>query len=186
MATNISNPGAGNGNGDDGNGNGEDPNPSPVEPFDPFGQNPPDPGAPVGGGSTKPKNIYCFYQGDHISFTTVAMFQGEPATVDNSQITFYFQDDRFFEQTDALFVGTWGDGIEAVNSMGGIEVSIPDELSATLRRGAFLYSLSVTDNLGDNNRLTFEEGSIHIEYAANAPLPDIPYKTSSEDEDNQN
>lgn len=70
----------------------------------------------------------------------------------------------------------WGTGIEETDVPGTVTITFPEDLTKRLRRGPFLYSVDVADPIG-NNRHTCEEGTVLVEYAANAPIPDVPYRT---------
>lgn len=118
------------------------------------------------------KNVRYVYQGDTLFlYSCPPLINGEPATPENSRIAFRLVDDRFC--TTPLFEAEWNDNLTATEN--GIEIKIPKTVTCNLRRGTFLYSLTISDLLGDNC-LTYEEGSILVEYGANAPNPDIPYR----------
>ena len=147
-----------------------------------FGTNPPASGS---AGPLAPRNVITFYQGDRIALAkSVPLIDGVVATSQNSEVTFTLSDERFFPTP--LWVGTWADGIEPTNDAGGILISLPHSLSSTLRRGAYLFSLSLQAKIGANTRETFEEGIICIEYGANAPNPDVPYRTTDGNQNTPN
>ena len=136
-------------------------------PYDPFGVNHPTP--------TCRRNIKKLYQGDlEIIISELCLMDGEVATPDNSKVTFVLKDERFTRAV--IWEGGWGTGIDATDVPGTVRVKLPEDLTGRLRRGPFLYSVDVADTLG-NNRHTCEEGSILVEYGANAPIPDVPYRT---------
>jgi hypothetical protein len=102
----------------------------------------------------------------------------EPVTPDNSILSFVLANQRFAPTECAIWTGKWHNGISEVdhiNHPGLVEIRVPREVSAALRRGGYLYGLTVTNKLGEN-RSTVLEGSILIEYAATSPTHDIPYK----------
>jgi hypothetical protein len=137
------------------------------KPYDPFGVNHPPPECR--------RNIHHLYQGDQeIIVSDVCLINGEEATPDNSQVHFVFKDERFIREV--LWEGSWGTGIAVTDVPGTVTITLPESLTDCLRRGPFLYSVDVADPLG-NERRTCEEGTILVEYAANAPIPDVPYRT---------
>lgn len=145
-----------------------------------FGSNPP---AANSAGPLAPRNVITFYQGDRVALgKSIPTINGVVATPANSDLRFTLVDERFFGE--ALWVGTWADGIEPTNNAGGILIEVPHELTSRLRRGAYLYSLSLSDKIATNTRETFEEGTICIEYSANAPLPNVPYRNPSPESNN--
>ena len=111
--------------------------------------------------------------GDTLILRTRVTINGVGITPENSKVTFKLTDQKF-DQTP-VWTGTWESGITAVDSTGLIQIKIPDSISASLRRGDFVYSLLVTDKLG-NNRQTFMEGSLLVDYDPTSPLHSIPYK----------
>lgn len=126
------------------------------------------------------KNVKYAYQGDTIRlYSCPPLINGEPATDENSRINFKLVDDRFCRTP--LFEAEWNDNLNATDQ--GLEIVIPKTVTCNLRRGTFLYALTISDTLGDNC-LTYEEGSILIEYGANAPNPDIPYRTETDKHQN--
>lgn len=137
------------------------------KPYDPFGVNHPPPECR--------RNIHHLYQGDlEVIVSDVCLLDGQEATPDNSRVTFVLKDERFTRVV--LWTGTWGVGIAPTDVPGTVKVTLPETLTGSMRRGPFLYSVDVADTLG-NNRKTCEEGEILVEYAANAPIPDVPYRT---------
>ena len=122
------------------------------------------------------KNVHNVFQGDLLEIDTVAFLRDgtTPATPENSIITFTIVDDRF--RITHLSTGVWGDGAEQLNDIGGVRLTVPETLTGTMRRGGFMYTVTITDILG-TGRQTIEEGTIQVEYGADAPLPDVPYRT---------
>jgi hypothetical protein len=124
-----------------------------------------------------------YFQGDLIELEFDARTRsGEIATPSNSKLLFTLTDMRF--KTMPLFTADWGEYIKEINNIGGVQVTLPQELTATLRRGSFLYSLTVTDKL-KNQRCTCGRGNFLIEYGADAPLPDIPYRPLTNDPEDE-
>ena len=132
---------------------------------DPIGVNPPT------DGDRRP--IYNAYVGDEITLRTqVVLGDGTPATPENSILAFILTDQRF--EPCEIWAGSWRNGAELLDS-GLVEVKIPREVSETLRRGSFLFGMTVED-LHGNARRTVMAGSLLVEYAPTAPHHDIPYK----------
>jgi hypothetical protein len=150
-------------------------------PFDPFGSNPPT-GGITSPGNLPPRNVRTYYQGDivqvAIALPTVDNVVQTPA---NSSVTFTFVDERFFREI--LFTASWNDNMEPSNDVGGILVTLPETFTATLRRGCYLYSVHMTNNL-QKKKVTVEEGTICIEYAASAPDPEVPYNLPQQENQN--
>lgn len=134
----------------------------------PVGVNPPENRQPI----TK---VAC---GDSIVFRDIVFdFDGVPVNPDNSILSFAIKDQRFSEGT--VWTGGWMDGILSLSRPGQIEISVPDVVSASLRRGAYIHSLLVTDKFGCH-RKTCMSGSLLVEYEATSPHVDIPYKSGAD------
>jgi len=120
------------------------------------------------------RNIYKLTGGDAcVLHTSVTLMDGTPVTPDNARLHFALADQRFSEDNE--WDGYWHDGIEEGNAPGRIVITIPEAVTATLRRGSFLFSLVVTDALGVD-RHTALTGSILVEYEPTSPTHNIPYK----------
>ena len=124
--------------------------------------------------------IWKAYNGDELRVRTRLEnpWDSEPSTSANCEVEFVLADTRFSAKFDTLWEGAWGTGIEAVDAVehpGLIDITIPAVVSGTLRRGSFIYSLTLT-NPDTGNRYTVMEGSLLIEYAPTTPIQDIPYK----------
>lgn len=137
----------------------------------PVGVTPPD------DGDRKP--VRKVVAGDSLTIAThVTLADGvTPATPENSRLEFALVDQRFSRA--AVWTGRWHDGIEEDGEAGRVAVKVPDDVTATLRRGAFLYSLRVADKLG-NNAHTPVSGSLLVEYEPTSPIHAIPYKPETE------
>lgn len=147
-----------------------------IDLYDPYGVNPQS-------GDIK-KNVHEFYQGDSIILKIAAKVSNEdPVTEENADATFTLVDKRF--SIDPIWTGTWGDGITLLKD-GVVEVRVPDRISKDLRRGSFLYSLTLLEKPIKISTLV-EEGTLLIEFGADAPNIDLAYKnTNSECDANQN
>lgn len=133
----------------------------------PIGVNPPT------GEGTRP--IEKVTNGDTIIIpTTPTLADGTPATPSNSVLRFVLTDQRFSECI--IWEGAWRDGIEEGEN-GVAIVKIPCCVSEQMRRGSFVYSMTVADKLGDCRR-TVLRGSLLVEYEPTSPIHDIPYKDS--------
>ena len=120
------------------------------------------------------------YAGDSLVLRWRAFcLDGQPATPDNSILSFALKDQRFSEET--IWTGGWFDGIMPVgnNRDGVVEITVPDEVTATLRRGSYMYSLLAADKVG-GHRKTQMDGSVLVEYAATSPHTSIPYKDGAD------
>jgi hypothetical protein len=132
-------------------------------------------------GSNVPDNkdrrpILKIYAGDSVSldFRVVCPWDMEAPTPDNSIVVFALTDQRFDDNT--IWEGTWDSGITTPfddhNDL--LLVTIPELVTAVLRRGSFTYALRISDKLGNHTRTLFE-GSLLVEYAPGGPIHDIPY-----------
>ena len=114
------------------------------------------------------------YNGDTITIKIRCTVADVAAGPENSNIIFVLRDHRF--SLEELWRGIWHDGIEEVpGSPGLICITIPASISGTLRRGSYIFSVSVSDLLGDN-KYTATEGMLQIEYAPTSDTNNIPYK----------
>ena len=138
----------------------------PQMPERPYGANP-----KAGANRRSTKQIF---QGDRTTLRFVATVHKVPATPDNSRVVFTIKQDQFYPAH--IWQCTWADFITRLpdNAFGAIEVVIPSHVTALLRRGGYIYSLTSTDKLGDD-QVTMEEGVLLVEYSANAPNPEVPY-----------
>jgi hypothetical protein len=120
------------------------------------------------------RNIHKVTGGDALIIdAVVALRDGTPVTPDNSSLHFVLSDQRFSDEHE--WQGYWRDGIEQGDAPGRIQITVPEDVTATLRRGAFLYSLVVANKLG-RERYTALSGSILVEYEPTSPTHSIPYK----------
>lgn len=120
--------------------------------------------------------IHKIVGGDSLIIETIVLTpEGEPATPNNSKLMFTLSDQRF--SRDPIWTGYWHDGIVQAGGAtpGRVQIRVPDDITARLRRGSFIYSLRATDKL-DNARRTVLTGSLLVEYEATSPHRDIPYK----------
>lgn len=121
------------------------------------------------------RHIIKAYNGDSVTLNTHVMIAGEPATPENSHLKFVLVDDRFYGPQDAIWTADWDTIQTHDNASGLITITIPSDVTATLRRGSFLYSLRVSGRL-EEIISTVLEGTLLIEYAPTSPLQDIPYR----------
>ena len=125
------------------------------------------------------KGIHSLFQGDMFYLKTSACFaDGNIATPENSRLKFTLVDDRYCQdEANTFFTAEWLDNIIQIpgNTTGGVEISIPQSVTCTLRRGNFKISLTLSDELGQK-RQTLLDDTIIVEYAADAPLPDALYR----------
>lgn len=142
----------------------------------------PDP-APIG--VTPPKDddrkpIHKLVGGDSLIIETVITLADgvTPVAPENSQLTFALADQKF--SRDPIWLGYWYDGITPVGgaTLGRIQIKVPNDITARMRRGEFVYSLLVANKLG-NERYTALSGVVLVEYEATSPTHNIPYKAES-------
>jgi len=121
--------------------------------------------------------------GEDLSFTTrVHLKQGAPVDTQNSRLIFKLAENRF--HFDAIWQGEWNDGIEEVdrqNHPGLIKVRVPDDIGDQLRRGAYSFSLEVSDQFGRETVVPVV-GTLLVEYEPTSPQHDIPYRTQEGEE----
>lgn len=115
--------------------------------------------------------------GDELVLTTrLKMKDGTPVTYDNCILTFVLAQNRFSKE--ALWTGTWRDGIELVDPVdhpGLVSIKIPRSVGDLLRRGIYNFSIAITDKLQDHELVTLS-GSMQVEYETVSPQHSIPYK----------
>lgn len=134
---------------------------------DPYGLNPPD--SPIA------DKVVRIYQSDNTVITRRPEGpDGQPCTPDNCWLEFTVVNRRF--NTEVLYSADWVLGIKA-GPRGAVEISIPSR-NSRFERGSLLYSLTWYNILRSERRV-LEEGSIMIEYSADAPSPDIPYNSGN-------
>ena len=112
--------------------------------------------------------------GERLTFRARASWAaGVPATPHNSILRFVLGVELF--DSRPVWTGVWGNGILPVDLSGDmVEVTVPDSVSATLRRGSFIYALRMTDRLGANAKVLVR-GSLLVEYDPTSPCHDVPY-----------
>ena len=114
--------------------------------------------------------------GDTIKINTRCFINDIPVNYANSILTFSLRDQRF--TLTELWNGTWRKGIEEVEGHSGlICITIPVSISSSLRRGAYIFSLRVSDKLGENIYTTLN-GMLQVEVEPTSPNRDIPYQPS--------
>lgn len=137
------------------------------KPYDPFGVNKPP--------TECRTNIHRMFQGDEeIIISNLCLVDGQVATPSNSYVTFTLKDQRFAREI--IWEGHWQTGVEETDVPGTVSINIPQDITGALRRGSFLYAMDVA-NTTQSDRHTCEEGTILVEYGANAPIPDVPYRS---------
>jgi hypothetical protein len=113
------------------------------------------------------------YAGDEIRLETkVQLHDGTDATPDNSIVQFELRDQRF--ETCVTWEGQWRAGVE-LRDDGIVEILLPQAVADILRRGSFLFAMTVSDVHGNRRRTVFA-GTLLVEYASTAPHHSIPYK----------
>lgn len=133
--------------------------------INPYGLNPPP--SPISNITEK------LYQGDVLEIHRRLMdpLTKEPCNPDTCILEFTLTDRRF--DTEKIFTADWTKGI----TMGPdsiIIITIPSDETSKLRRGSYLYSITWWSKLRDNRKV-LEEGTLLVEYSADAPNPEVPY-----------
>lgn len=98
---------------------------------------------------------------------------GGPASPDNSHVEFVLAENQF---SPPIWTGAWYTGILPYeNRAGFVRVMIPRDVTKTLRRGSYQFSLRVADRLRQtyNTQLT---GNFLVEYAPTSDQHSIPYR----------
>lgn len=99
-----------------------------------------------------------------------------PATPADTIVRFVLAENRF---TAALWEGSWHSGIEPSETVSGlVHIKIPEEISSSLRRGIYAFSLQVMDDLGIRKE-TQLKGHFQVEYEPTSDVHNIPYRSDS-------
>lgn len=124
--------------------------------------------------------IWKVVSGDDWMLTTRLAVPGQAglaATPKSSKVVFTLTETRF--SATPLWTGQWDSGIseaDPVNHPGLVAIRIPDTVTATLRRGAYAFSITVSDKFSRNTR-TVLTGTLEVEYEPTSPQHDIPYRS---------
>ena len=98
---------------------------------------------------------------------------GGPASVNNSYVEFVLAENQF---SPPLWTGEWFNGINMDRFRPGlVHVNIPRELTKTLRRGSYMFSMRVADK----TRFSFNTqlvGYFLVEYMPTSDQHSIPYR----------
>lgn len=122
------------------------------------------------------KPIYHVVSGDTWDFT-VNLYSPEnfrePATPDNTIVSCVVAETQFDKP---LWMGLWYNGVKPDEKRAGLcHIAIPREVTKTLRRGSYMFSVRVSDLLL-SRIITQAEGSFLVEYKPTSENHDIPYK----------
>jgi hypothetical protein len=154
--------------------------------IDPVGVN-----APESAGSGGKYNIQNMYAGDSLKIVAAGLqLDGEAINMREFSIAFGFSDQLFAtpclelvytpdEYVDEYASDTgWIDTPECRFRIEGdvVTVMLKPEFTATLRRGAYIFSLRAT-NLETGYTGTVYEGHVLVKYSPTSAHRDIPYKT---------
>jgi hypothetical protein len=119
-----------------------------------------------------------YNQGESVQFDVpVVLANNMPATADNCTALLTL---RSPQCSGIVWQADLYDGLTAV-SPGTIRVIVPQRIADTLRRGSFIYALTVTDKRSKLRRV-YEEGTLLIEYVTTSPNPDLGYKPMDGDQ----
>ena len=98
---------------------------------------------------------------------------GGPAAPDNSHVEFVLSENQF---SPPIWTGEWMSGIlPDENRPGLVHVNIPRDITKTLRRGSYMFSMRVSDRM----RYSFStqlEGYFLVEYMPTSDQHSIPYR----------
>jgi hypothetical protein len=113
------------------------------------------------------------YQGDRLELRRrlIDPITQEPCSVEHCFLEFTVVDRRF--ETEQLFKADWTKGI-TMNPDGVVSIIMPTEATSKLRRGSYLYSITWWSRLKDSRKV-LEEGTLLVEYSADAQDPEVPY-----------
>ena len=118
--------------------------------------------------------VHRFYQGDTVKFKLNAEFDDGTKLTDGDKAVFTLVDRRFKQQPPIWQTTLELGGIKLLKD-GVVEVTVPPDIADELRRGSFLFSLRMIRDMGIVNE-TVQEGTLLIEYGADAPTPTVGYK----------
>jgi hypothetical protein len=97
-----------------------------------------------------------------------------PATPKDTIVRFALSDDRFSKCR--LWEGGWYDAVKPDPFVHGlVHVKVPEEISNRLRRGTYIFSLQVMDDLATIKE-TQVKGYFQVEYEPTSETHDIPYR----------
>lgn len=97
----------------------------------------------------------------------------EPALPDNTTVEVKLAETQF---DDALWSGEWYEGVMPDERRKGLcHINVPREITESLRRGSYMFSVRVTDIL-KTKVVTEAEGSFLVEYKVTSDQHSIPYK----------
>jgi len=139
----------------------------------PIGTNPPD--------DEDRQAIWRVTSGDMLQLTTrVTLVTGDPVTPENSKLRFVLSQNRF--TWEPFWEGEWMNGIEEVdrqNHPGLVTIRVPDSVGDTLRRGAYAFSMTVSNRYGKDT-WTPLIGTMLVEYEPSSPQHDVPYRDNDD------
>ena len=124
--------------------------------------------------------IVRYVSGDTLNITTrLALIDGTAATPTNSRVSVYLAETRFDENADALWSGSWNDGIVEVGGAGNsglVRVEVPDHIADALKRGSYALAVTVSDRFGRQVHTPLR-ATILVEYEPGSPEHEIPYRS---------
>lgn len=98
---------------------------------------------------------------------------GGPASPENSYVEFVLSENQF---SPPIWTGEWVNGIlPDKNIMGLVHVRIPEEVTKSLRRGSYMFSVRVSD-LMKSTFSTQLKGNFLVEYMPTSDHRSIPYR----------
>lgn len=103
---------------------------------------------------------------------------GGPASPVNSHVEFVLAENQF---SPPLWTGSWYSGvIPYENRSGFVRILVPRDVTKTLRRGSYQFSLRVSDRIRQNYS-TQLVGNFLVEYAPTSDQHSIPYRDGTSD-----
>ena len=96
-----------------------------------------------------------------------------PASPKNSHVEFVLSENQF---SPPIFVGAWFNGVIPDSNIAGlVHVVLPRDLTKTIRRGSYMFSMRVADKMkySFNTQLV---GNFLVEYMPTSDQRSIPYR----------
>jgi len=104
---------------------------------------------------------------------------GGPASPKNSHVEFVLAENQF---SPPIWTGEWMNGIlPDINRPGLVHVLIPRDITKTLRRGSYMFSMRVSDMM----RYSFNtqlKGNFLVEYMPTSDQHSIPYRDGTRED----
>ena len=119
------------------------------------------------------ERIYYNKPADRCSFLDLIAADGGPASPKNSYVEFVLSENQF---SPPIWTGEWINGILPDENIPGlVHIRIPREITKSLRRGSYMFSVRVSDPM----KFTFStqlKGNFLVEYMPTSDHRSIPYR----------